>query len=192
MIRKMPNAKIRSDTTRPQPRVLVVDDVRLYRIMLNRWINELGYACQAREDGRQAWKAYLAFEPHLVVTDLDMPGGNGLELIRRIRDRDRRIGKRTPIAVMSSLRDSEMLPLIRRCGADTFLSKPLEKQASLERITQMIRVANDHDAAMGSTPDGVSSESSFASTIGNGTMGGTVSPILRKLYGSVYQTEWAG
>ena len=74
-----------------------------------------------------------------MITDIDMAGGNGFELIRRIRKADSIDHRHTPVVVMSSLADDEIEGLSQRIGADSFLSKPLNKSRVHELIEQLMQ-----------------------------------------------------
>ena len=127
----------RTDPTSPAT-VLVADDVKLYREILRHWFSELGYAVVVACDGQQAWRHHQQNSPVLVITDIDMAGGNGFEFIGRIRNADATANHHTPIVVMSSLADDEIESLCQRVGADAFFSKPLNKTHVNELLEQLL------------------------------------------------------
>src|SRR3954451_16671867 len=75
--------------TQSQGEILVVDDDALTRRMLIRSLSPGGYSCHECESGAEAWKQVHIQPPALILLDLDMPGIDGAELLKRLRaDRD--------------------------------------------------------------------------------------------------------
>lgn len=65
-------------------RVLIAEDSKLLRKAIVKMLTTLGCDVRECEDGQQAIDA-LDWEPHMLVTDVDMPGANGIELVRAVR-----------------------------------------------------------------------------------------------------------
>lgn len=66
-------------------KILIVDDDRELAIILQVMLEEEGYEVQLAHDSSSGYVAYLLFSPDLVITDIQMPGKNGLELMAQIR-----------------------------------------------------------------------------------------------------------
>jgi len=62
-------------------KVLIADDEPGTRLLLSTTLERLGHACVAAEDGDQAWERFLEEEPAMVVTDWQMPGLDGTEIV---------------------------------------------------------------------------------------------------------------
>lgn len=133
-------------------RVLVVDDDPVNRLFATAQIQELGYAADSADGGEVAL-ALLARQPYdAVLLDCEMPGLDGYETCRRLRQREEVEGRRLPvIALTAHTRDGER----ERClaaGMDDHLSKPVrpgDLAAMLERWLQ-------DGAALQSPPPSVS------------------------------------
>lgn len=69
-------------------KVLVVDDNRLLASTLQEILEHEGCEVMTAKDGIDGYSAYLLFEPDLVITDIQMPGKNGLEMMKCIRAHD--------------------------------------------------------------------------------------------------------
>lgn len=69
------------------PKVLVVDDDRMSVLMIARVASGLGCHCVTARTGASAWREFVRTRFDLVVSDLNMPGGDGAVLARRIRGR---------------------------------------------------------------------------------------------------------
>ena len=68
------------------PSVLVVDDDRMSMLMIARVASGLGCRCTTARTGATGWREFIRTPFDLVVTDLNMPGGDGAVLARRIRE----------------------------------------------------------------------------------------------------------
>lgn len=66
-------------------KILVVDDNQDLASLLQWMLESEGYEVRAAKDGEDGFSTYLLFSPDLVLTDIQMPEKNGLELIREIR-----------------------------------------------------------------------------------------------------------
>src|ERR1700722_12873672 len=71
-------------------RVLVAEDDAMFRRILQSWLENWGYQVTLAEDGSQAWKILQReIPPQLLILDWMMPGMNGVELCRKVRERNR-------------------------------------------------------------------------------------------------------
>ena len=66
-------------------RILIVEDNEDLASLLQWMLENEGYEVRAAKDGQDGYSAYLLFSPDLVLTDIQMPEKNGLELIKEIR-----------------------------------------------------------------------------------------------------------
>lgn len=119
-------------------RALVVDDVKLYREVMRRWLIDEHIATSTANNGNEAWQIFRTMRPSLVVSDIDMAGGNGFELIARIRQLDAQTGSHTKVVIMSSLLDHEIESFALRAGGDGFIAKPLSKTRTMDLITDVL------------------------------------------------------
>jgi two-component system response regulator HydG len=102
-------------------RVLVVDDEVNARTALVELLREEGYSVEAAADGRKALPRLAEFAPDVLVTDLKMPGIDGLELMRRGRQRDPDLA----VVVMTAFGAVETAIAAMRAGAGDYLTKPI-------------------------------------------------------------------
>jgi signal transduction histidine kinase len=103
--------------------VLVVDDIRESRRDLCALVAELGHEVKGVGDGEEALAAVRAKMPDLVLLDLLMPGLDGFEVARRMRERSGRHW--VPIIATSSLQGDEHVVQALRSGADDYLARPV-------------------------------------------------------------------
>ena len=71
--------------TRPMPKVLVVDDNHLLAATIQEVLEDNGLEVMYAKDGIDGYSAYLLFKPDIVITDIQMPRKNGLEMMGHIR-----------------------------------------------------------------------------------------------------------
>ncbi len=72
-------------------KVLVVDDNQFLASTIQIVLEDEGLEVMSAKDGIDGYSAYLRFEPDLVITDIQMPGKNGLEMMGHIRSHNPRI-----------------------------------------------------------------------------------------------------
>ncbi|MCL6706092.1 response regulator [Pseudomonas sp. R2.Fl] len=80
-----------------QVQVLVAEDNPINQIVFSQILEGLGYGYRIVDRGDEAVRLWEELHPHVVLMDLTLPGLNGIEAVREIRERDRRLGYGTPI-----------------------------------------------------------------------------------------------
>jgi CheY-like chemotaxis protein len=113
-------------------RILLVDDSEPLRTCVARLLKGRGFEVRQVADGVAALDCLAEFDPELVLTDLRMPGLDGLGLLRRLRampDWDA-----VPVVVMSAGASAEAEREVRRAGAAEFLAKPVDSDTLLGHI----------------------------------------------------------
>ena len=103
------------------PTVLVVDDVDDARDLVSRLLERAGYVAVTAEDGEAALVAIDAANPDLVLLDLTMPGLDGLEVLRRLREDPRH--RALPVVMYTAVGDLRTVAEARRLGAADYLVK---------------------------------------------------------------------
>lgn len=114
-------------------RILVVDDDASLRNLLAQTLEGAGFQAFTAEDGREARLQIEAHRIDLVITDLAMPGEEGMELIRALR----REQPDVKIVAMSGAFGTDVLRAAQALGADLSLVKPLSKEILLQSIEQL-------------------------------------------------------
>ena len=113
--------------------VLLADDDPTMRLLLSRMLEQGGHTvCAAAADGEQAWEAYVAAPPPMLVLDWEMPKMDGLELCRRIRSSER--GDEPFILVITARDKTEDLTAVLDAGADDYMSKPVTPDNLMARL----------------------------------------------------------
>ena len=116
-----------------QMRVAIVDDEQDMRQSIGQWLALSGFETQAHASGEEALRALGADFPGVVITDIRMPGLDGMALLRRLHALDPAL----PVIMVTGHGDVPMAVEAMRLGAFDFLEKPFDP----ERMTELARRA---------------------------------------------------
>ncbi|MBY0369777.1 response regulator, partial [bacterium] len=111
-------------STRPM-KVLVVDDNRMNQILAERMLKKLGHSVVSVDGGPEALRELQEKTFDLVLMDCQMPGMDGFEATRVIRQRERKTGAYTMIVALTANASREDEALCLKSGMDAFCSKPI-------------------------------------------------------------------
>jgi two-component system, OmpR family, KDP operon response regulator KdpE len=117
-------------------RVLVVDDEQSIRRAVGRALAARGYRVELATDGDEALAVAAAFQPDLVVLDLNLPALDGLEVCRQLRG-----WSSVPILVLSVREDEPDKVAALDLGADDYLTKPFGIDELMARVRALLRRA---------------------------------------------------
>ncbi len=121
------------------PRILVVDDETPIREMLSETLRLEGYECVAAADGDQAIDALAEHAFDVVVTDIHMPGKEGLQLIKEVRKQHPSLKIVAISGGQPGLKPGCNLELASMFGADITCHKPLDIDAFLETLATLLK-----------------------------------------------------
>jgi signal transduction histidine kinase len=132
------------DPSSPRRRtILVVDDEPANRELLEAILAPDGFEILMAEDGEQALAIIAARHVDLVLLDVLMPGIDGIETCRRIRNQ---LGKRhLPIVFATALHDRNARIRGKAAGADDFLNKPVDELELRVRVKNLLTVSAYHE-----------------------------------------------
>ncbi len=114
--------------------VLVVEDDRNIRELLQIYLEKEGYAVTIATDGGQGLQKFRAIRPDVVLLDLMMPVMDGWAVCRAIRAESQ-----TPIIMLTAKSETEDKVTGLRTGADDYVTKPFEMRELLARIEAVLR-----------------------------------------------------
>lgn len=114
------------------PTVLIVDDALTVRNALLQLMKHAGFRAEAARDGLEAVDALKLFKPDVVLTDLEMPNMNGIELTSHIRSNADL--KHTPVIMITSRSQDKHRQLAKEVGVDAYVTKPYTDNSLLEQI----------------------------------------------------------
>lgn len=118
-------------------KVLIVDDDRAIASIVQFVLEDEGHEVRLALDGLEGYLIYLQFQPDLVITDIQMPGENGLELINHIREHDPLV---KTIYMSGDL--NRFYPILneeRTKYPINFLEKPFSRKELIGQVSQLVQ-----------------------------------------------------
>lgn len=103
-------------------KVLIIDDERPIRETLEMFLREKGYEVATSEDGKEGLEAVQRVRPEIVILDIRLPGMDGLEVLRRIKEK----GEETQVIMITAYHDTETTRQAMKLGAYEYIRKPLD------------------------------------------------------------------
>lgn len=117
--------------------ILVIDDNPMNVRLLNVVLSKGGYDVRSALDAREALELLESFTPQLLLVDLQLPGMDGLELVRRLRVDDRT--KDTPMVAVTAFAMKGDEEKALRAGFDGYVTKPIDTRAFLGIVEHHLR-----------------------------------------------------
>ena len=121
-----------------QQRILVVDDEQNIRDLVAAALAFSDYTVDSAADGVTALNRVGDFNPHLIVLDVNMPGFDGFEVLRR----PRQAGDQTPVIFLTARDASEDKMSGFAGGGDDYLTKPFGLEELVARVRAVLKRAN--------------------------------------------------
>ncbi|WP_414638489.1 response regulator transcription factor [Actinophytocola sp.] len=115
-------------------RVLVVDDDLTVRDVVRRYLERAGHQVALADNGEDALAWIARQEPDLVVLDLMLPGIDGLEVCRRLRQTSA-----VPVVMLTALGEEENRIAGLQLGADDYVTKPFSPRELALRVSSVLR-----------------------------------------------------
>ena len=124
------------------PHILVVDDDAEIRSLLARYLGGQGFRVSAAQDRRDCLARVADARPDLIVLDVMLPDGTGLEICRSLQDQRPRI----PVILLTALKEDVDRIVGLEIGADDYLGKPFNPRELTARIRAVLRRSNPDEA----------------------------------------------
>ncbi|CAN7172381.1 response regulator transcription factor [Pararhizobium sp. LjRoot235] len=122
--------------------IALVDDDRNILTSVSIALEAEGYKVETYTDGASALDGLLARPPQLAIFDIKMPRMDGMELLRRLRQKSD-----IPVIFLTS-KDEEIDELFGlKMGADDFITKPFSQRLLVERVKAILRRSANREAA---------------------------------------------
>ena len=123
--------------------VLIVDDHDINRLVLKRQVAALGYAVETAKDGLEGLEKWQSGRYGLVLADCHMPVLDGYEMVKRMRDTERHMGrKHTPVIACTANALADEADKCFAVGMDDYLAKPLALRDVARKLAQWLPVAS--------------------------------------------------
>ena len=118
------------------PLILIVDDDRTMRSLLNLAMEEEEYEVAEAENGEQCLSEYTHFQPDLILLDAVMPDIDGFTCCQKIRSLPG--GDRIPILMITVLDDPESVDRAFNAGATDYITKPIHWSVLSQRVRRLL------------------------------------------------------
>ncbi|SMC18852.1 DNA-binding transcriptional response regulator, NtrC family, contains REC, AAA-type ATPase, and a Fis-type DNA-binding domains [Desulfacinum hydrothermale DSM 13146] len=125
-------------------RILVVDDDELVRLSLSNWLKEENYVVDTAADASSAIQAFQDQSWDIVLLDLRIPDGDGIEVLRQIK----KIAPQTVVIIMTGFASIESSVSAMKEGAYDYVVKPLD----VEQLTRMLRTVVQQRRSLSGEP----------------------------------------
>ena len=122
----------------PRGSILVVDDEPTVTDVVSRYLERAGYSTRIAGDGADALRIAGESRPDLVVLDLMMPGMDGLEVMRRLREHER-----VSVILLTAKGEHTDRIIGLRLGADDYVVKPFSPAELVARVDAVLRRVNN-------------------------------------------------
>ena len=115
-------------------RILVIDDDQITRESVAEVLQEEGYDVAIAADGHDGLAQFTAFQPHLVLTDLQMPRVNGFAVIAHVQS----VAPATPIIIFTADIVIDAQRKAQDLGIAGYINKPFELSDMLEQVAKLL------------------------------------------------------
>ena len=122
-------------------RVLVVEDDAMIAKLLLIHLEKAKFQVIVARDGLDGWSQFSQADPHLVLSDINMPGLSGHELVEKIR-----ATSGVPILMMTAADSEEYQMKGFKVGADDYIAKPFNPKLLMARVVANLRRVYRYDA----------------------------------------------
>lgn len=118
--------------------VLAVDDIPLNLLLVQKMLSRFNFKMRTASSGQQALDAVAAQKPDLILLDLMMPGIDGFEVIRRLRENPETAD--IQIVILSALNSNEDVVKGFNVGANDFIMKPIIMEKLLTCVITQLQI----------------------------------------------------
>ena len=121
----------------PGKKVLIVDDDPGIKKLLTKMLSRKHFEVETASDGFEAGIKVMEFKPGLIILDLIMPGMDGFEVCRRMKENSET--SQIKILAITGYDTKENRNRIMEAGADGYLAKPLEKDPFIKQVEKLLK-----------------------------------------------------
>jgi len=107
--------------------ILVADDDRTVVLLVSELLRKMGFQAMAAFDAMQVMQMMRQYSPRAVILDLGMPGGSGMDVLKRLKLMSKT--SQIPVLILTGATDTKLPDEAKGLGADEFLTKPVDLNA---------------------------------------------------------------
>ena len=122
---------------RGMSKILVIEDDRVIGAILDRVLGHAGHTVQVVQRLTEGREILESRDVDLILLDLNLPDGSGLEFLRALRQE---MHRETPVMVLSGMRQEDHIVRGLRLGADDYVTKPFSPLELVARVDRLTRV----------------------------------------------------
>lgn len=111
-----------SDHNSTEAKILVVDDEKIMRDLVQRILNKAGYQVETKDNGEAALERLAEDDFDMVISDVNMPGVGGFELLKEVKKQY----PQTAVIMMTGYADTFTIKDALMFGADEYITKPFK------------------------------------------------------------------
>jgi CheY-like chemotaxis protein len=119
-------------------RVLIADDNEANVELLEAYLSDMDVETAVAVDGQDTLDKAASFDPHLILLDVMMPKLSGFEVCEKLKNDPKT--KRIMILMVTALNEHGDMERAVESGTDDFLSKPVNKEALVKRVENMLKL----------------------------------------------------
>jgi CheY-like chemotaxis protein len=116
--------------------ILIADDDHVHVQMLTAYLRKTGYGISAAYDAIQAFTTALRCQPGAILLDVNMPGGTGIEVLRRLKNSSRTA--QIPVIVVSGSIGDKTVEVVKQMGGEEYLRKPVDLGELLRALHRVL------------------------------------------------------
>lgn len=123
-----------SQTGRDMKKILVVDDEESVRIILKQMLEQGGYSAEVASDGAEALDKLKADNYHMIITDINMPGMDGVELLKKSKE----LFPKLPVIFVTGFGKDKIILQAMKLGLSNYIEKPFKMDDVLKIVKDYI------------------------------------------------------
>ena len=116
--------------------ILVLDDDQGARTLLEIMLSRTGFNVRLANDADAALEAIRQEKPDLVISDISLPGMDGIEFVRMLRQEEETVNM--PVIILSAHHDDKTINAALAAGATQFMKKPLKMDNLRDNLNSLI------------------------------------------------------
>lgn len=123
-------------------RVLIIDDCRVTTLIVQRYLERFEFEIRAAATGEEGLRIAAEFRPDAILLDRQLPGIDGVEVCRRLREMD--ATRATPVLMLTGTHDSRARVEALEIGADDYIIKPFVPDELRARISRFLTTRGEY------------------------------------------------
>ncbi len=119
------------------PAILIIEDDITFSLMLSTWLGKKGFEVHTTSSVHEAIRKIAQSGYDIILSDLRLPDGNGIELLKQIKEKHAGI----PVIMMTSYAEIQTAVQAMKLGASDYIAKPLNPEELLGKISELLPAA---------------------------------------------------